>query len=297
MKADSYKFFSRNNLSLQKRYLSAGTFFIACKKAVVLFFISVLCLSSKAWADSCSLTASQLAMAQKVKVEKVIDGDTLRLVNGKLVRFIGVNTPEIDHKFGKSQPFAEKARNFLQAEVTNANSELFAIKGAQETDRHGRLLLHVFSTDGQNIQAELLNKGYGVWIVVPPNLQFRDCYRRSEKVAYDKKKGVWGSQFLRPRQTSSLTEKDRGFQWIEGKISKIARGKKNWWLNFEDKRIAGKFSKVTLRVFKDDLQYFNKQFLNGLLMKVVRVKGWLSQHKKQLVMTLRHPDSIEIVQP
>lgn len=282
-----YLFTKRISLkvSIRKRRLNLDAFFIA---------LSFL-LSPLAWADNCQLTQADQAKSQTVEVDKVIDGDTIRLSNGELVRFIGVNTPEIDHQFGRSQPFAEHARDYVRSKVRRFKGKLVLVVGDERRDRHGRLLAHVFSPRGQNIQADILRNGFGVWITVPPNLAYLDCYRNNEKQARESKSRVWSEQFRAPLDTKFLSSKNKGFQWIRGKISRIAKGRKNWWLNFEDATPQGKFSKVTLRVRKDDLHYFKEQPLERLLDKVVVVKGWLTQHKKQLVMSLRHPASLQIV--
>jgi len=232
-------------------------------------------------------------------VAQVIDGDTIRLSSGKLVRFIGINTPEIDHQYGRSQPFAEKARDQLIAVISKYDYRVLLQFGSELHDRHGRQLAHIFTPDGVNIQANLLRQGLGVWIVVPPNLEFLSCYRNRENHARFAKAGVWGEQFRQARDTKLLGDKDTGFQWIQGKIIRIGKGRANWWLNFEDaidqKQDLQKHSRVTLRVHKDDLHYFNEKQLEDLVNKVVRVRGWVSRYKKQLVMPLRHPMSLEVV--
>lgn len=282
-----------------ERCLNKDTFFIVSLKVLACFLLSSI-TASVGWADECDLSASNLLTAQKVNIDKIIDGDTVRTANGNLVRFIGINTPEIDHKYGRSQPFAEKARQHLKAIIAKHSGQVLLQMDSEPQDRHGRQLSHIFTTSGKNIQAELLNRGLGVWIVVPPNLAYMDCYRKNEKQAREHRSGVWGEQFRKPRDTKSLTRNDTGFQWIQGKISRIGKGKKNWWLNFEDdssqQKIQGKHSKVTLRVRKDDLHYFKEQPLEDLENKVVHVKGWLTRYKKQLVMSLRHPASLEIIE-
>lgn len=272
-------------------------FFVARIKVVIVSVVAVFFLISTAQAEDCRLSAADLHAAQKVSVSEVIDGDTIRLASGKLVRFIGINTPEIDHKLGNSQAFAEKARDRLKTLIAGFNNSVVLRFGSQRTDRYGRQLAHVFTLDGENIEADLLDEGLGVWIVVPPNLDFMACYQAGEKRARDAKAGVWAEQFRQPVDTRLLRNNDTGFQWIQGKIVRIGKGRANWWLNFEDvsPQLKQKHSRVTLRVHKDDLHYFEGQLLENLLNKEVRVKGWVSHYKEQLVMSLRHPASLEIV--
>ena len=273
----------------KRRLLLIDAFFIG------LVIIPGFLFVPEARADNCKITPAHKAKAQTVQVAKVIDGDTIRLSNGKLVRFIGINTPEIDHKFGNSQAFAERARDYLKSKVKRFKGRLLLLAGEEKRDRYGRLLAHIFSPTGQNIQADILLNGFGVWIVVPPNLNYMECYREYEQEARQSKSGVWGEQFRQPVDTKNLTDKNTGFQWIRGKINRIGKGRKNWWLNFEDAIQQKKYSKVALRVNKDDLHYFKEQSLEQFLNKEITVKGWVSKYKKQLVMTLRHPASLEIM--
>ncbi|RYG58157.1 MAG: thermonuclease family protein, partial [Alphaproteobacteria bacterium] len=47
-------------------------------------------------------------------VASVYDGDTLQLADGTKVRLLDINTPELDHKGGKSEPYAREAAEKLR---------------------------------------------------------------------------------------------------------------------------------------------------------------------------------------
>jgi micrococcal nuclease len=300
-------------LYIRRRRLTSGAFFVAYRKVVskkiiarvfsivagITVAIAIIMLGApSSWATECDLSAEKINAAEKVPVSEVVDGDTVRLKDGQLVRFIGINTPEIDHKFGHSDPFAEIARSHLRRIIAKHDGQVILIKDKELRDRYRRQLAHIFEPTGENIQAELLANGLGAWIVVPPNTAYMDCYQSKEKIARSKSKGVWSEQFKAPIDTKTLTEKQRGFQWIRGKVSRLGKGKKYWWLNFEDSgaisKMHRKHSKVTLRIHKNDLHYFKEHTLNGLINKVITVRGWLSKYKEQLVMSLRHPASLEV---
>ncbi|WP_455201332.1 thermonuclease family protein [Kaarinaea lacus] len=253
----------------------------------VLLTLFVVFLSLEVSAEVCDLrkSASQ-GNTQRVNIKKVIDGDTVRLKDGRLVRFIGINTPEIDHETGNSEPFAEKAREYLQTLIDVQRGSILLQYDSEREDRHGRQLAHVFTLDGKNIQANMIEEGLGVWITVPPNLRYLECYRRHERNARQKSVGVWSVQFREPRNIASLTKRDRGFQWIRGKVTRIGHGKKYTWINLGEK--------VAARVHKDDLQYFQDNTFAALKNKTILVRGWLYPYKKQLVMGLRHPASMEV---
>ena len=44
-----------------------------------------------------------------IEVKDAVDGDTLRLTDGRLVRYLGIDAPEIDHKTGRADPFGHAA--------------------------------------------------------------------------------------------------------------------------------------------------------------------------------------------
>ncbi|MBW2204759.1 MAG: hypothetical protein JRF52_11875, partial [Deltaproteobacteria bacterium] len=48
------------------------------------------------------------------RVVSVYDGDTVLLKNGAKVRYLGINTPEIDHEGNKSEFMAHTAKDFNQ---------------------------------------------------------------------------------------------------------------------------------------------------------------------------------------
>ncbi|MDG6404383.1 thermonuclease family protein, partial [Pseudomonas quasicaspiana] len=79
---------------LLKKASLVGAFFVA---AIWLPAAQALCPAS-----------SSLPVAQ---VERVVDGDTLRLKDGRNVRMVGINTPETGKKSRSAEPFAEAAKS------------------------------------------------------------------------------------------------------------------------------------------------------------------------------------------
>src|SRR5690554_1546595 len=73
---------------------------------------------------------------ESARVEKVIDGDTLRLVSGKKVRLIGINAPELDSEGAGAEPFAREARTFV-AQFTKRANMLHLQYGEERLDRYG----------------------------------------------------------------------------------------------------------------------------------------------------------------
>ncbi len=131
-----------------------------------------------------------------VRVSRVIDGDTIELEGGELVRYIGVDTPETRRRVGDQwvkdpEPFGHAA--------TKANRKL--VEGrrvrleydVQSHDRYGRLLAYVFVGDVM-VNAKLLEEGYAQLLTIPPNVKYVEDFRRLAAEARAQRRGLWGNR-------------------------------------------------------------------------------------------------------
>ncbi|MCX7777091.1 MAG: thermonuclease family protein [Armatimonadetes bacterium] len=122
-------------------------------------------------------------------VISVIDGDTVRLLDGRIVRYIGIDAPE------RSQPFYMEAKRENEKLVLRKRVHLqFDV---QRKDQHGRWLAYVFvKTSGREIfvNAELVKRGYAMAYTVPPNVRYADLFVRLQREAVRSGKGLWREQ-------------------------------------------------------------------------------------------------------
>ncbi len=146
------------------------------------------------------LTYFSQTYPQKAKVEaptvmetavviKVVDGDTIKLDNGKTVRYIGIDTPEIHNPNKKIECFGQEAA----AENTRLlmGKQITLIKDTSETDRYGRILRYVY-LDGIFINELLVKNGYARAITYPPDTKFEENFKKAEMAAQEQKLGLWG---------------------------------------------------------------------------------------------------------
>jgi micrococcal nuclease len=90
---------------------------------------------------------------------EVVDGDTV-VYRGILMRFLGVDTPEIrnpEHGFYSDQPYGREAKNFTRMEIKQAKRVTYRADGY---DRYGRLLVHIF-VDGYPLSLKIVEAKYG----------------------------------------------------------------------------------------------------------------------------------------
>ncbi|MCL2193373.1 MAG: thermonuclease family protein [Treponema sp.] len=87
--------------------------------------------------------AAQSGLTQAT-VQRVIDGDTIELASGEIVRLIGVDTPEI------GEPGANAATQFVRERVEGRTVWLEA--DGRDRDAHGRLRRYVWLRQPTNTQ-------------------------------------------------------------------------------------------------------------------------------------------------
>lgn len=133
------------------------------------------------------------ARGVEVAVRRVIDGDTIevRIPDGhtEVVRYIGMNSPEVHHPETGEEPGGRAARMVNETLLRGKRVELAF--DVQHRDRHGRLLAYVFA-NGEHVNAVLVEQGYANASTYAPNVCYADRYRRLEREARDANRGLWG---------------------------------------------------------------------------------------------------------
>ena len=91
-----------------------------------------------------------------------------------------------------------------------------------------------------------------------------------------------------------LSRKSRGFVIFRGRVQRIGESKRSVWLNFPRRPGEAPREGVAVRIAREDLQYFSGWQPQSLQGKTITVRGWVSKYKKQLVLRVRHPASVQI---
>lgn len=224
---------------------------------------------------------------QQGTVHYVIDGDTVILGDGRKIRLIGIDTPELGHAGRPDQPFARQARDYLITLLHGHQDRIYLHYDQVRLDSYQRTLAHLFFADGTNIEALILARGLATPLVIPPNLGFLDCYRKQAQSAMAARTGIWQQPQYQPRPVSALTGTERGYHIIQGKITHIGDSRTSIWLDMG--------RKLGLRIIKNDLKYFAKLDINTLAGKTVEARGMLYRRNGQLRIRIRHPADIHIL--
>ncbi len=134
-------------------------------------------------------TPTPTIIRQKAYVNYVFDGDTIELSDKRRVRYIGINSPELNVNEKKSQCFAADSAKINREFVLGQEIEME--KDVSETDKYGRLLRYVY-LDGIFLNEFLIRQGYTKLETVPPDTRHAQEFIKAEKEAKKEKRGLWG---------------------------------------------------------------------------------------------------------
>jgi endonuclease YncB( thermonuclease family) len=221
------------------------------------FFICVVCASSVL--AFCPAPSD----LPTVSVQRVVDGDTLKLTDGRSVRLIGINSPELAHHGRRTEPFAQAARRRLQALVDASDARVSLQVGREPRDHYGRTLAHVYDQQGQNLEAQLLEEGLGYLVAVAPNTALLACQQAAERVARSAHLGLWRN--AAPQTPGQLVV--GGFALVTARVTNVARNRGGVWLELD--------GPLVLHIAPKFLEQFTKSDLQDLRGRNIQARGWV----------------------
>ncbi len=133
--------------------------------------------------------SAEISAAEWVKVKRIADGDTVELTDGRLVRYIGVNAPEINHELQRAEPFGFEARS-LNAQLVGSKAVRIEYD-LERFDAYGRTLAYVFLPDGAMANARLLQAGLAYYLHKTPNVKYELSLLRMQREAMRSREGIW----------------------------------------------------------------------------------------------------------
>jgi micrococcal nuclease len=155
--------------------------------AVVLAAASLAASGCFSASDDTSRFPEPPAGAARARVERVSDGDTVRLAGLGRVRLIGVDTPEV---FGHVECFGRAASAFARRMLPPGTAVVYQ-PGVEARDRYGRLLAYLWLADGRMFNAMLVERGYATPLTIPPNVEYAELFVRAARRAREAARGLW----------------------------------------------------------------------------------------------------------
>jgi micrococcal nuclease len=217
------------------------------------------------------------------KVEKVFDGDTVKLADGRRVRLLGINTPEVKHKNQDTEAGGETAKRWLTEKLKIHKVRL--VTDEEPVDKYQRTLAHLITDTKEHINVQLVEQGLAAVNIYPPNLLFSQELVEAGKHAEQAKRGIWKQAEYAVMPVDKLS-KDGHSGWLRlmGKVTIIRSSRKYVYLEFSD-FFQARIEKKWLPLFPDIDSYRGK---------TVEIRGWLNKNRGGFSMLIRHPSAIKI---
>ncbi len=148
--------------------------------------------------------ASEPPGFERAHVERVVDGDTIRvrideIVDGPgagqsevgesyPVRLIGIDTPESVRPGTPIECFGRESSAATEALLDD--QEVVLVKDVENTDRYDRLLRYVYLGE-EMANARLVANGYASAYTYPPNVRHSEFFVLLEREAREADRGLW----------------------------------------------------------------------------------------------------------
>jgi len=118
-------------------------------------------------------------------VKRVIDGDTVELQNGLILRYVGITAPETGENFYKES--TDENRRLVEDKEIKLEYDNY------KSDKFGRILAYPILPDGINVSIELVKKGLAELVIYQkrrPFIHQKELLNAQEQ-AKKRKLGIW----------------------------------------------------------------------------------------------------------
>lgn len=126
------------------------------------------------------------------KVTSVIDGDTIIVEGGYIVRYIGINAPEVskDTSGNKTVEQCFSDESYLENKRLVEGKIVKLVRDVSDTDKYGRLLRYVYVKD-LLVNDYLIINGYAKTMTIKPDVKYYQKFKTSQIQAKSKNVGMW----------------------------------------------------------------------------------------------------------
>ncbi len=225
------------------------------------------------------------------RVARILDGDTLALADGALVRLVGIRAPKPPPEGPAGGRWPEAARDALAALVRGRAVRLGY--GGRREDRHGRILAHLFRDDGLWVQGALLARGLARVYSFRDNRALVREMLAIEAEARAAGRGIWSDPAYAVRAPGPRLPRER-FLIVEGRVRRAVERRGHLYLDFGDDWRRD----FTVHIAPRDRASFRAAGLDGRALegRTIRVRGWVKWRNGPMI-DATHPEQIEPIRP
>ena len=206
-----------------------------CAPALAALFLPLIAGPGLAADPDPACRDARPAAGQEIPVAEVLDGATVRLSDGRIVRLSGLLPPlaPLDLAPGSPWPQGAAARKALVELLTRNSVRLMDVSEAP--DRHGRLSARLYGPDGTWIGGALVEAGH---LILAPagGGACRGTLLALEDAARAAGRGIWAppTPYFALAEDRELIEHIGRYMVVEGRVRSIGTGRSVTFLNFGD---------------------------------------------------------------
>ncbi len=148
----------------------------------------ILALTGAALALAGCTAANESTGGTSARVERVVDGDTIRLTDGRRIRLVQIDAPEVSD----GECYADEATAALRRLTPPGTQvQLESDPALDDHDRFGRLLRYVIA-DGDNVNLQLVEDGAAsVWFFDGDRGRYAGRFLAAATAARAENRGLW----------------------------------------------------------------------------------------------------------
>ena len=225
-------------------------------------------------------------------VVEIVDGDTLKLRDGREVRLVGLQAPKLPlgRRGFKPWPLARDSKQALSRLTLQKTVTLHF--GGRRKDRHGRVLAHLAGPAGQWIQGAMLSLGMARVYSFRDNRAAVRTMLDLEMQARRKRRGIWRHPYYRIRRDAEAGSDIGTFQLVVGRVRAVATVRDRTYLNFG----ADWRRDFTITIRNRFRRSFDAADLAPATLegRQIRVRGWLDSRNGPMIEAT-HPEQIELL--
>ena len=135
-------------------------------------------------------------------VSRVVDGDTIVLSDGRKVRLIGIDTPEVYYSEKLLRDSKKSGQDIKTIQGLGRRASVFTKDlclgkkvrleyDVDRYDRYKRTLAYIYLEDGTFVNAKIMQEGFAQVMTVAPNVKYADLFIRLQKEAREANRGLW----------------------------------------------------------------------------------------------------------
>lgn len=214
-------------------------------------------------------------------------------INNSQFQITGTYAPEMGNPTKRNEPtmpLAKQAQAHLNRLLANNKMRVGIQFDKDKKDAFGRAIAYFFLEDGTNLGAAMLQAGFALHYITPPNSTYLECYTHSENEARAKRKGLWEFSQKFPQVkyplaiSSNLSTEDQGFRIIQGEVRSVSRSKNNYIVNLDT---------TGIRIQKKFWKHFDFRELQALKGETIEIRGYAFAHQGAMYVVTHHPSAID----